>query len=94
MKQYVTDGTANANVFMTYANDQAGVVGIAYLGVVCNPTATWREAIVEYFTSDAATGQVITTVSSLIKFIWKKLLNHTKKFRQIIGKISPGGIFS
>ena len=72
MKQYVTDNTANTNVFMTYANDAPGVVGIAYVGVVCDTTATWREAIVEYFTSDAATGQVTNNCFILIQIHLKR----------------------
>jgi hypothetical protein len=58
VRQYITDGTINANVFVTFENNQAGVVGIAWLGTTCRTNITFRTSINEYFETDASTGQV------------------------------------
>ncbi len=52
------DTTVNANVFMTYQNNQAGVVGLAWVGTVCYPNTSYRASINEWFQSDAQTAQV------------------------------------
>jgi hypothetical protein len=58
VKQYITDGTVNANIFMTFNNNQPGVVGLAWVGVACSSDITYRASINEYFYTDASTGQV------------------------------------
>ena len=56
--QYITDDSVNANVFLTYANDAPGTVGIAWLGSVCGAKSE-RVSINEYFVSDASTGHIV-----------------------------------
>ena len=54
---YATDSTINANVFFSFQNNQAGVVGIGWLGSTC-ASPKYRSVVVEWFGSDAITGQV------------------------------------
>jgi len=44
---------------MTYQNDAAGLVGLAWVGTVCRVNMTFRASINEYFVNDAATGQIV-----------------------------------
>ena len=55
----MTYSSINANVFMTYQNDEAGLVGLAWVATVCRENMTFRTSINEYFVSDAATGQIV-----------------------------------
>ena len=57
VKQYVTDASINANVFLSFDNNTAGTVGIAWGGSVC-ADKTFRTSINEWFVSDAKTAEV------------------------------------
>jgi len=48
----------NINVMLAYRNDEAGTVGIAYLGSVCAP-AQLRIALCEYFIDDMKSAEVV-----------------------------------
>ncbi len=56
--QYITDDTINANIFVTFENNQPGVVGIAYVNATCSSDRTIRASINEYYLTPASTGQV------------------------------------
>ena len=58
IQPYVTDNSINVNVFLGFQNNMGGVVGIAWVGVVCFPTIGYRSGVVEYFQNDLSTGQV------------------------------------
>jgi hypothetical protein len=58
VRQYITDGTINANIFVSFDNNQAGVVGLAWVGTTCFSNITYRASINQYFETDASTGHV------------------------------------
>jgi len=55
--KYNVDGP-NSNVYMCFQNNEAGVVGIAWIDVVCG-TPDYRTAIVEYFNNDLNSGEIL-----------------------------------
>jgi len=48
----------NVNLMMAFRNNQAGTVGIAYVGSVCYP-AQYRVALCEYFINDMKAAEVV-----------------------------------
>ena len=51
----------NVNLMMAFRNNQAGTVGIAYMGTVCYPAsyAKLRIALCEYYQNDLKAGEVV-----------------------------------
>jgi hypothetical protein len=58
VKQFITDDSINANIFVTFANNQPGTVGIAWASTTCSKDISFKAAIVEHYQSDASAGQV------------------------------------
>lgn len=51
----------NVNLMMAFRNNQAGTVGIAYVGTVCAPANApqYRVALCEYYQTDLKAGEVV-----------------------------------
>jgi hypothetical protein len=64
--KYATEQSIHENAFLSFQNNQAGVVGIGWLGTSCHSELKYRTTVSEWFNSDLQTGQV--KVSSNICF--------------------------
>lgn len=53
----MTDSSINANVFLSFDNNTAGTVGIAWVGTVC-ADKIYRTSINQWFVSDSTTAEV------------------------------------
>jgi predicted RNA-binding protein with PUA-like domain len=58
LTQYANDWSINSNIFFCSEDNVEGLVGLAWIGVVCYPDPQYRVALVEYYDSDATTGWV------------------------------------
>jgi len=75
LAQQYTSSSVNSNVFVTYNNGQYGIVGLAYLGVVCNPNQQIRSNIDVWIGSDLLSGLVLYNMSKKTAgFLSKKVL--------------------
>ena len=50
--------TINANVFFTYENDLAGMVGIGWVGTVCRANTSARASVNEFYKTASQTAWV------------------------------------
>ena len=56
--KYATNSAIHANAFLSYQNNETGVVGIGWVGSVCSDQLQYRTTISEWYESDVQTGQV------------------------------------
>ena len=61
IKPYIANSssTINANVFFTFENNNsAGIVGDAWIDVICSSDSSVRSSVVEYYNTDNQTAWV------------------------------------
>lgn len=46
-------------MFLTFADNEPGAVGIAWFRSVCESDITHRTSVIEYFNTDVATAQIV-----------------------------------